>query len=172
MTESVRPSWDKYFMDIVDVVSSRSTCDRGKPGCVFTKNNHILTTGYAGSPPGLQHCSDVGHKFELHAPVECDGFLDPRVDDFRLPIRSIHCVRTIHAEQNAILQAAKNGISLEGSTVYVSMTPCRTCAMMLISVGVERVVCGKIYQKAQESINMFKQADIPIVHLEETVQKY
>ena len=154
----VRPSWDEYFMEICRTVAKRATCDRGRSGCVIVKNNQILVTGYVGSPNGLPHCDDVGHLMRkmLHA----DGTI------------SQHCVRTVHAEQNAICQAAKNGICLEGATVYCKMTPCRTCAMLLINCGIKRIVCEKHYHDEEDSMNMFKEVGIEIVHLEDSVQTY
>ena len=163
-------------MTIVNAISQRSTCDRGKPGCVFVKDNRILTTGYASSPPGLPHCDEIGHKMEAHMDIIIKEFKN----DSNIvtggsseygPVHQ-HCVRTIHAEQNAILQAAKVGIPLQDSICYVSMTPCRTCAMMLISVGVKRIVAGKFYQKSEESIEMFKTANVVIEHLSEEQQSY
>lgn len=164
-----RLSWQDYFMQVVDAISQRSTCDRGKPGCAFVKNNQILTTGYAGSPPGFPHCSEVGHELEIRFPIKSEkdliGITSPQA-------QSIHCIRTLHAEQNAIIQAARRGISLEGSTLYVTMTPCRTCAMLLISVGVVKIIAKKLYQKSHESIEMFELAKIPLIHLDQTVQEY
>jgi dCMP deaminase len=190
----MRPTWTEYFMSVVDSISQRSTCDRGKPGCVFVKNNQILTTGYAGSPPGFDHCDKYGHEMEEHIrfvdeTIGVNGW--PAFNDAEIIMQvrkdthtynsaksryemppSQHCIRTIHAEQNAILQAARRGISLDGSMVYVSMTPCRTCTMMLISIGVSKIIAKKLYQKAQESIDMLKKANIPIEHLDQTVQQY
>ena len=163
-------------MSVVDAISQRSTCNRGRPGCVFVKDNQILSTGYAGSPPGFPHCGEEGHYIETHIQKMSPLNLEEYVGDVLISVKkeniSWHCIRTIHAEQNAILQAAKRGVSLQGSTVYVSMTPCRTCAMMLISVGVAEVIAGKMYQKAQESIDMFAYANIPLYHLDTDVQKY
>src|SRR6185369_5094538 len=99
----VRPSWDEYFINILEVVGTRSTCDRGKSGCVITKDKRILATGYIGSPVGTVHCDDAGH--EMHTVKHEDGH------------ESRHCIRTAHAEQNAIVSAAKFGIALEGSTL-------------------------------------------------------
>src|SRR6056297_575244 len=101
----IRPTWDEYFMNIVDVVRTRGTCDRGRAGCVIVKNNRIISTGYVGSPIGLPHCDDVGH--EMHTVTHPDGH------------QTRHCIRTTHAEQNAICQAARNGTPLENSTIYV-----------------------------------------------------
>lgn len=153
-----RPSWDEYFLNLADTVSKRATCDRGRAGCVIVKNKQILVTGYVGSPTGLPHCDDVGHLFKktLH-----DG---GKVTN--------HCVRTVHAEQNAITQAARRGIALEGATVYVRMTPCRVCAMLLINCGIERVVCEKKYHAGQESEEMFKTAGIKLEYVSEEVLRY
>jgi len=104
-----RPSWDEYFLRLADTVASRATCDRGRSGCVIVKDRQILVTGYVGSPRGLPHCDDVGHLFKKV--IHEDGSVTQ------------HCVRTVHAEQNAITQAARRGIALEGSTLYCRMTP-------------------------------------------------
>lgn len=100
----VRPSWDEYFMEIASTVAKRATCDRGRSGCIIVKNRQILVTGYVGSPRGLPHCDDVGHLFKKT--IHEDGSV------------TNHCVRTVHAEQNAITQAARLGIALEGGTLY------------------------------------------------------
>lgn len=154
----IRPTWDEYFMEISRTVAKRATCDRGRSGCVIARDHQLLVSGYVGSPDGLPHCDDVGHlmKKMLHE----DGSV------------SQHCVRTVHAEQNAICQAAKRGISIEGATVYCKMTPCRTCAMLLINCGIKRVVCEKHYHTEAESLEMFKTAGIEIQHLEDSVQTY
>lgn len=169
-----RLTWTEYFMNVVDVISQRSTCNRGKPGCIFVKDNQIVTTGYAGSPPGFPHCDEDGHQYELRAPltkIAAEKY-DPNNKDFHLVEHSIHCVRTIHAEQNAIAQAAKRGVSLDGSTCYVSITPCRTCSMLLIGVGVKLVIVKKQCHKAKESINLLHKAGIEILHLDDEIQKY
>ncbi len=154
----VRPSWDEYFLDLADAVSKRATCDRGRSGCVIVRDRRILVTGYVGSPTGFPHCDEVGH--EIKRTVEEDGSV------------SEHCVRTVHAEQNAICQAAKLGISIDGATVYCRMTPCRTCAMLLINCGVKRVYCEKKYQSGEESEKMFKKVGIEISYKYNEVQKY
>ncbi len=153
-----RPSWDEYFMEIAKTVATRATCDRGRAGCVVVRDRQILVTGYVGSPRGLAHCDDVGHY--MKKVVHEDGHV------------SQHCVRTIHAEQNAITQAARLGIPLQGSTMYVRMTPCRTCAMLIINVGVERVVCEKKYHAGQESEEMFREAGVKLEYFSEEVLKY
>ncbi|MBU4486429.1 MAG: cytidine/deoxycytidylate deaminase family protein [Candidatus Delongbacteria bacterium] len=154
----IRPSWDEYFMEVMNAVSKRATCDRGRSGCVIARKGQILTTGYVGSPIGLPHCDEVGHQMKkmLHE----DGSI------------SEHCVRTVHAEQNAICQAAKLGISIEGATLYCRMTPCRTCAMIIINSGITRVVVERKYQRGQESEEMFKQASVELVIINDELQKY
>lgn len=154
----VRPSWDEYFMEIANAVSSRATCDRGRSGCVVVRDRQILVTGYVGSPKGLPHCDEVGHQFRRV--VHEDGTV------------SEHCVRTVHAEQNAICQAAKLGISLDGATLYCRMTPCRVCAMLIINCGIKRVVCEKKYHDGAESEEMFKTAGVQLEFFSEDVVKY
>ena len=141
-----RPSWDEYFMEIMDSVSKRATCNRGKSGCVIVKDKRIIATGYVGSPVGLPHCDEVGHLIKKLTHE------DGKVTE--------HCVRTIHAEQNAICQAAKFGTSIEGGTLYCKMTPCRICAMMIINSGIYRVVSKNRYQDDEDSIEMFKKANV------------
>lgn len=125
----VRPSWDEYFMELASTAAKRATCDRGRSGCVIVRDKQVLVTGYVGSPAGLSHCDEVGHK--LKKVVHEDQSVTQ------------HCVRTVHAEQNAICQAARRGIALNKGTLYCRMTPCRTCAMLIINCGIERVVCKK-----------------------------
>ena len=144
-----RPSWDEYFLEIAEVVGRRGTCDRGYSGCVITKDKRLLSTGYVGSPIGLPHCDEVGH--EMHTVIQEDG------------TQSRHCIRTAHAEQNAIAQAARFGIALEGGTLYCHMTPCYTCAKMIINAGIKRVVCEKDYHASQKSKAIFKKAKIQLI---------
>lgn len=153
-----RPSWDEYFIEVANTIAKRATCDRGRSGCVIARNKQILVTGYVGSPTGLPHCDDVGHMFKkvIHE--------DGRITN--------HCVRTVHAEQNAICQAAKMGISLNGATLYCRMTPCRTCAMLIINCGIIRVVCERKYHAGSESEAMFKEAGISIEFIHDEVQEY
>lgn len=154
----VRPTWDEYFMEIALVAGKRSTCDRGRAGSAIARDKQILVTGYAGSPKGLPHCDDVGH--QMKATIHEDGH------------QSQHCVRTAHAEQNAICQAAKLGIAIDGATIYCKMTPCAVCAKMIINAGIKRVVCEKKYHAGQESEEMFKQAGVDIMFFEEKLEAY
>ncbi len=110
-------------MDIARVVASRSTCDRKFVGAVIVRDRTILSTGYNGSIRGMPHCTEVGHMME-------DG----------------HCVATIHAESNAILQAAKNGVNVNGATVYVTASPCWSCFKHIANTGMRRIVFGEFYR--------------------------
>ena len=157
-SKHIRPTWDEYFMELAHSVSKRATCDRGRSGCVIVRNKQILVTGYVGSPKGLPHCDDVGHLFKKV--IHEDGSITQ------------HCVRTVHAEQNAITQAARLGIALEGSTLYCRMTPCRTCAMLIINCGIERVVCEQKYHAGAESEEMFKEAGVKLDYFSEETLKY
>jgi dCMP deaminase len=156
--EHKRPSWDEYFNHIMHSVAERATCDRGRSGCVIAKDKQILVTGYVGSPKGLPHCDEVGHL--MKDVIHDDGS------------KTSHCMRTVHAEQNAICQAAKLGIALEGATLYSKMTPCRACAMMIINCGITRVVAEKKYHAGKESEEMFKAAGVALIHLEDKVEEY
>ncbi|HPJ17245.1 MAG TPA: cytidine/deoxycytidylate deaminase family protein [Candidatus Woesebacteria bacterium] len=153
-----RPSWDDYFLEVMNAIAKRATCDRGRAGSVAVRDNQILATGYVGSPCGFPHCDDVGH--DLRKVLHDDGSITQ------------HCMRTVHSEQNLICQAAKEGISLKGSTIYTRMTPCRACAMLLINSGVKRIVCEKKYHTGVESEEMFKKAGIEIEFKSNEEQDY
>ncbi|BFM17595.1 cytidine/deoxycytidylate deaminase family protein [Maricurvus nonylphenolicus] len=154
----MRPDWDEYFIDMMDTVASRATCDRGRSGCIIVKDRRIISTGYVGSPSGLPHCDEVGHL--MKQVIDEDGTTRQ------------HCVRTIHAEQNAICQAARHGIPLEGSTLYCTMEPCRVCAMLIISCGIKHVVAKSRYHAAQETREMFATAGITLKVMEDSVENY
>jgi len=145
-------------MEIANTVAKRATCDRGRSGCVIVRDKQILVSGYVGSPRGLPHCDEVGHL--LKQVTHEDG----RV--------SQHCMRTVHAEQNAICQAARLGIALEGGTLYCRMTPCRTCAMLIINCGIVRVVCERKYHDGQDSERMFAQAGVSLEFMNDEVMQY
>lgn len=141
-----RPSWDEYFLELADMIGSRGTCDRGRAGCIITKDKRILSTGYVGSPVGLQHCDEVGH--EMHTVTNEDG------------VQSRHCIRTAHAEQNAINNAARIGVAIEGGTMYCKMIPCYKCAQSIINSGIIRVVALKDYHGATRTKQIFEEAKI------------
>jgi dCMP deaminase len=144
MTEpagNARASWDEYFMSIAQVVATRSTCSRKYVGAVIVRNRTILSTGYNGSIRGMPHCSDVGHMME-------DG----------------HCVATIHAEANAIIQSARNGVSIEGAAVYVTASPCWNCFKQIANSGIGRICFGEFYRD-QRIFDVAKQIHIELVHI-------
>lgn len=179
-----RPTWDEYFMEVMESLSKRATCDRGKSAAIFVKENQILCTGYVGSPPGLPHCDDVGHMMEKRTRyVNCSDFQNfvpfgdkeaySYNDEGMFETKTTHhCIRTIHAEENGILQAAKIGVPLKGSTLYCRMTPCSRCAMQIISVGVTRVVCQKKYHAGRDTEIMFEKVGIKLDILEDITQEY
>jgi dCMP deaminase len=153
-----RPTWDEYFMEVAHTIAKRASCDRGRSGCVIARDKQILVTGYVGSPRGLPHCDEVGHLFKQT--THEDGKI------------TNHCVRTVHAEQNAICQAARMGISLEGSTLYCRMTPCRTCAMLIINCGIVSVICEWKYHTGAETEQMFKDAGIHLEYINNEILQY
>ncbi|MBI4928956.1 MAG: cytidine/deoxycytidylate deaminase family protein [Anaerolineae bacterium] len=135
----MRPDWDSYFLKIASAVSERSTCDRASVGCVLVLEKRILTTGFNGSPTGQPHCDEVGH-------LMVDG----------------HCVRTIHAETNAIIQAALHGVSTRGSTCYVTHFPCINCAKALVNAGIVRLVFSVAYRQDPIALDFLKGANVEI----------
>ncbi len=153
-----RPSWDEYFMEIMDAVAKRATCDRGRSGCVIARDKRIVATGYVGSPAGTAHCDEVGH--EMSTVISDDGS------------ESKHCIRTAHAEQNAIVHAARAGVALEGSTLYRNMTPCYACAKMIINAGIVRVIAKKDYHAGTRSKEIFKEANVQFELLNDVIEAY
>jgi dCMP deaminase len=155
----VRPTWDKYFLGLLEPLGKRGTCDRGRSGAIIvSRGNTILATGYVGAPPGQPHCDEVGHM--MRTVVDEKGN------------KSQHCVRTLHAEENAILQCAKDGIKIEGATIYCKMVPCYNCAMRIVRVGIKRVVAQKRYHADQMSIKLFKDAGVKLSIVDNTMEKY
>jgi len=136
-----RASWDTYFMRIAEQVATRSTCDRKHVGAVIVRDRMILTTGYNGSIRGLAHCDDVGHLLE-------EG----------------HCVRTVHAEANAIVQAARNGVRIDGGDIYVTASPCFNCFKLIANAGLRRIVFGEFYRD-DRIFTLSEQLGLELVHL-------
>ncbi len=153
-----RPSWDEYFIGMANYVGLRATCNRGRSGCVIVRDRRVISTGYVGSPPGLPHCDEVGH--DMHLVINEDG------------TKSKHCIRTIHAEQNAVMQAARFGVALEGATMYCKMVLCHVCAKMAITAGIKRVIAEKDYQASKRSKEMLKKAGVKLEILSKEVEKY
>ena len=153
-----RPTWDEYFLEVMHALARRATCDRGRTACVVVKDKQIVVSGYVGSPPGLPHCDEVGHL--MKKVVEEDGSIHE------------HCMRTIHAEQNAICQAAKRGVSLDGATIYCKLAPCRTCAMLLIASGIKRVVAEYKYHAGGEAEEMLRTAGVTVEYIHDETLQY
>lgn len=126
----MRKTWPTYFLDIAAVVATRATCDRKSVGAVIVRDNRILSTGYNGSIPGAPHCDDVGHMME-----------------------NDHCVRVVHAEANAINQAARYGVAVDGATIYTTASPCWPCFQKIVSAGLKKIVFGELYR--DERIKQF-----------------
>jgi dCMP deaminase len=140
----MRPTWDEYFLNIATEVAKRSTCDRANVGAVLVRDKRILTTGFNGSPAGLAHCDNEGH-------LLVEG----------------HCVRTIHAETNAIIQAALHGVSTKGATCYVTHFPCINCTKSLINAGVVRVVYDNNYRVDDNALAFFNNAGVELKNMAE-----
>ncbi|MBP6930029.1 cytidine/deoxycytidylate deaminase family protein [Patescibacteria group bacterium] len=147
-----RPSWDEYFMEIARQISKRATCDRKHVGAVIVRDKAILSTGYNGAPHHLPHCDEVGHEI-------VEG----------------HCVRTVHAEANAIAQAAKNGVAIENGTIYITASPCYDCFKLMVNAGIERVVYGEFYASrygaSSRVLTLAKQARIDMRHIDEITKE-
>ena len=138
----MRKSWNEYPMEITEMVASRSTCDRAFVGCVLVNKDHrIVSTGYNGSVAGNPHCSEVGHTMR-------DG----------------HCIATIHAEMNALLYCAKEGIPVKGCTAYVTHFPCLNCSKALIQAGIEKIYYKNAYRVDDYALDLFEKNG---VHLEQ-----
>jgi len=150
MSQIDRPTLDQYFMEIATVVAKRSTCLRNQVGALFVKNKRILSTGYNGAPAGLEHCDLVGCARENVASGT----------------RHELC-RAVHAEQNAIIQAALHGISIEGATLYCTHQPCILCAKMMINARVRKVVYRQSYPDGA-ALEFLRQAGIEVVRMQES----
>ncbi|MEC7736272.1 MAG: dCMP deaminase family protein [Candidatus Neomarinimicrobiota bacterium] len=140
---SERVSWGTYFMNIAKEVATRSTCDRKYVGAVIVREKTILSTGYNGSIKGLPHCDEAGHEM---------------VDD--------HCIRTTHAEANAIVQAAKNGVEINKSDIYVTASPCYNCFKLIANAGIKTIYYGEFYRE-DRILEHAKEAGIELVSLED-----
>ena len=131
---SDRPTWHQYFLTITRNVAERSTCTRAKVGAVIVRDKNILATGYNGAPAGMPHCLDVG------CLVYTSKTPSGEVEE--------NCFRTIHAEINAIAQAAKNGASIRDADIYITHTPCIHCVKVLINTGIRRIFYEREYKRA------------------------
>jgi dCMP deaminase len=137
----IRVDWHEYFMRIAEQVATRSTCDRKHIGAVIVRDKTILSTGYNGSLRGATHCDEVGHDME-------NG----------------HCVRTVHAEANAVAQSARNGVMIENSEIYITASPCLACFKLIANSGIRVVYYKEFYR--DERINRYaKEAGIRLVYM-------
>ncbi|MSP17065.1 MAG: deaminase, partial [Myxococcales bacterium] len=139
-----RVSWDVYFMRIALVVASRSTCPRKYVGSVIVRDKTILSTGYNGSIRGMPHCSEDGHMME-----------------------NDHCIATIHAEANAIIQAAKNGVGIDGASIYVTASPCWNCFKQIANAGIKRICYGEFYRD-ERTFQVAARLNVELVHVPAT----
>lgn len=142
MTRKTRLSWDRYFIHIAHEIAQRSTCNRAIVGCVIVKDKRILSAGYNGSLPGEDHCDETDHLME-------DG----------------HCVRTVHGEANAVAQAARFGISLEGATSYCTVSPCWICFKLLVSAGIKHICFETWYRRDEKMIEHAKRQGILLTEI-------
>ncbi|MBN1623776.1 MAG: dCMP deaminase family protein [Clostridia bacterium] len=146
-----RPSWDEYFMQIVDLVKTRSTCLRRQVGALIVKDKRILASGYNGAPAGVSHCAEVGCLRQ----------------QLNVPSGERHeLCRAIHAEQNAIVQAAYSGTSVNGSTMYVSLQPCSLCAKLMINAGIRKLVYRGSYPD-ELALSMLNEAGVELINFDE-----
>jgi len=142
-----RPNWNEYFMQMARLVSTRSTCLRRKVGAVIVRDNQILSTGYNGAPKNVPHCSELGCLREK----------------LNVPSGERHeLCRGVHAEQNAIIQAAVQGVSIKNSTMYCTNLPCIICAKMIINAEIKQVIIAETYKDTM-TINMFKDAGVQVI---------
>ena len=144
----MRASWEEYFMQIAEILKTRSTCLRRQVGALIVKDNRIITTGYNGAPEGIKHCSDLGSCLR---------------SELKIPSGERHeLCRALHAEQNAIIQAAKIGVSTQGATMYVTLQPCVICAKMAINAGIKKIVYKGDYPD-ELSLNMLNEANVELI---------
>lgn len=143
----VRADWNSYFMNIAKQVATRATCDRKHVGAVIVKDKNILATGYNGSIAGMPHCDDAGHMMEAD-----------------------HCVATIHAEANAIIQAAKHGTAIDGADIYVTASPCWNCFKLIANAGIRRIFYGEFYRDNRIH-DVAEQIGIELISLEDVMKQ-
>lgn len=150
-----RPSWTEYFMKIAGVVAERSTCLRRKVGAILVREKRILTTGYNGAPRGMKHCSETGClRAEMNIPSG----------------RRHEICRGLHAEQNAIIQAAVHGINIDQSTIYITCQPCSLCAKMLINAGIKEIIFEGDYPDAL-ALKMLREAGVKLFQFEASPER-
>jgi len=142
-----RVDWHTYFMNIARQAATRATCDRKHVGAVIVRDRTILSTGYNGSIRGMPHCDDIGHMIE-----------------------NDHCVATVHAEANAIIQAAKNGVRIDGAEIYTTASPCWNCFKLIANAGIGAIYYGEFYRD-QRSIEVASQIGVKLIDLTEAIRE-
>jgi dCMP deaminase len=144
-----RISWDRYFMNLAVQAATRSTCPRKRVGAIIVRNRNVLSTGYNGSIRGCDHCDDIGCLME-----------------------NDHCIRTVHAEANAIIQAARHGIAIEGAEIYVTASPCFDCFKLIVNAGIRTVYYGELYRD-ERVFDLAREADVGmrLLGLEDPVEE-
>ncbi len=154
-----RPTVEEWALEILRATQARATCDRGRCAALVLKDARILTGGYVGSPQGMPHCDELGHQFQETwvfaeaPPGDPDDFYEP--EPGRYLVRKKSCIRTIHAEQNAIAWAAREGIALKGGTMYSTLFPCHSCAKLIMQTGIVHVVAEYDYHSSGSSKALF-----------------
>lgn len=138
---SNRISWERYFMNIANEVATRSTCSRKHVGAVIVREKTILSTGYNGSVRNMSHCDEIGHEIE-----------------------NDHCVRTIHAEANAVVQAARNGVRIDDAEIYVTASPCYNCFKIIVNAGIKTIYFGEFYRDKRIA-DLARDANIKLIDL-------
>lgn len=148
---AMRPEWDKYFMDLLEVIKTRSTCMRRQVAAIIVKDKQIISTGYNGAPKGIFHCDQVGCLREKMG----------------IPSGEKHeLCRGIHAEQNAIIQASMHGVSIEGTEIYITHSPCVLCSKMLINAGIKKITFRGDYPD-KLALDLLGEAGVEVVHYTE-----
>jgi len=144
---SQRVDWHTYFMNIARQAATRATCDRKHVGAVIVRDKTILSTGYNGSIRGMPHCDDLGHMIE-----------------------NDHCVATVHAEANAIIQAAKNGVRIDGSEIYTTASPCWNCFKLIANAGIGSIYYGEFYRD-ERSIEVATKIGVKLIDLTQAIRE-
>ena len=154
-----RPDWCSYWLKILDEVATRGTCDRGRSGAILVDSEQqVIATGYVGAPRGLSHCDESGHLI--------------RNTTYEDGSTHAHCVRTAHAERNAIVQAARRGVSVKGSTLYCTMEPCLSCAVDIINAGIVKVIAKYQYHGAALTREWFHKAGVELMVINQELPDY
>ena len=162
-----RPTVEEWALDILRATQARATCDRGRCSALILKESRILASGYVGSPRGMPHCDDVGHEFQEtwalsdSAPGETEESHQTESGGYLVKKKS--CIRTIHAEQNAIAWAAREGIALKGGTLYSTLFPCQSCAKLIMQAGITHVIAEYDYHSSGQSKDLFDAVGITYI---------